>query len=185
MAAKIVKIFKPFYTRNFPELFAEINDPWGYSTSGFEKERFNIIIQLAQSVPHKNILEIGCAEGHLTEKLAKITHNMSAIEISADAIARAKQKTSGVNFINSDFEKYQPKNKKYDLVVLSEVLYYFKNKDAVIKNIKKSGRYLIVSNAGIWHPILKKYFKDFYLLKTTLHIKPIEFKITTIALYKL
>lgn len=185
MISKIKRTFKPLYSNNFPELFKEIKDPWGYSTSGFERARFDIIFKFAQSVPHKNILEIGCAEGHLTEKLAKLSADITAIELSDAAIARAKIREPKTHFINTSFENYKPKKKEFDLIVCSEVLYYFKNKEEIIEKMRNCGHYLIVANTGIWHPILAKYFKNFKLLNSTVHLKPIEFKITTIALYRL
>jgi peptidoglycan/xylan/chitin deacetylase (PgdA/CDA1 family) len=75
-------------------------------------------------------LEVGCAEGAFTRLLAGQVDHLTAVDISATAIARARARCSDLD--NVEFATYdvfapdaEPVGEgKFDLIVASEVLYY-------------------------------------------------------------
>lgn len=185
LSLKWPKAIAVFFSTDFEKLFKDYKDPWSFETSKFEKDRFTKILSIAKTVPHESILEIGPAEGHLTEKLTKIAKNVTAIEISEAAIKRAKGKAPKAKYINTSFEKFEPGPQKFDLVIASEVFYYFKNGPKMAQKIAKIGKYLITSNAGIHDYLQAKHLTNFKLEKKQIHINIKELKITTIRLYKI
>lgn len=95
-----------------------------------------------------NILDVGCGTGILAQLLVNKKYDYTGIDISTEALTSAKHKKIKIKheFINIRFEDFIT-DKKFDIIVLNEVLYYMNNDIAftqVRKLIKEDG-YLIVS----------------------------------------
>lgn len=175
----------PSYQK-FKNLFAKKTDPWGFSESLYEKQRFSKMLDLAKTVPHQKILEIGCAEGHFTQKLLTLTKDITAIDVSPDAIRRARKKASGVKYLLTSIDDLNLKGQKFDLTVASEVIYYINNKRPIFEKIAKSSHYLVMSNYMLWDYILAFYLKDAKLIKTIHNFHPQEhLKYCRISLWQL
>jgi peptidoglycan/xylan/chitin deacetylase (PgdA/CDA1 family) len=108
----------------FEQLFATRADPWGYE-SEYERRKYAQTLSL---VPDRvgRALELGCAEGHFTQRLATRVGALTATDISAVALARAAERCREAG--NLAFEQLDlfaadlPGGN--DLVVVSEILYY-------------------------------------------------------------
>ena len=139
----------------FEKLFKIKKDPWNFSTSKYEKKRFNIILEFVNMIKPQSILELGCAEGHLTGSLFLICPDITAVEISETAIQRAAQMVCGPKFISGDLTKIKFA-KNYSMIVAAEVLYYLKEEDInkFIKNCQTD--YLLVSGFFNQKNILEK-----------------------------
>lgn len=76
--------------------------------------------------PFINGLEVGCAEGVFTDLLAKRCQRLMALDISATAVDRAKQKNiPNASFVVTDlFSWTPPPRTSFDIVVFGDVLYY-------------------------------------------------------------
>ncbi|MBI5793535.1 class I SAM-dependent methyltransferase [Candidatus Uhrbacteria bacterium] len=69
----------------------------------------------------KTVLDIGCADGRFTLKVAEKFHKIFAIDISSEMLAKAKQfqeeqKISNVNFQKAEAEKLPFQDKYFDLI---------------------------------------------------------------------
>jgi protein-L-isoaspartate O-methyltransferase len=84
---------------------------------------------IAQKDTPVNILEIGCGNGWLSAKLARVTTGMVVgIDISAKGIAQAKRVFGcipNLTFMLTDFRKDCLAREKFDLVVISASIEYF------------------------------------------------------------
>ena len=89
------------------------------------------------------ILEVGCGGGILTEPLARLHANITAIDLGAEVIAAAKdhlEKHSGelkerITYNVQPIEEHAQTNEsKYDAVVLSEVIEHVTDKNVFLKN---------------------------------------------------
>jgi len=112
----------------FEHKFSQL-DPWDYETSRYERAKYQRQLVLAQKfcATPRRVLEIGCAEGVFTALLEKTypIAKIIAIDISASAITRAKSKTKTVTYRHGDILKKSDLLKgQYDLIFLSEVVYY-------------------------------------------------------------
>lgn len=105
-------------------------DPYQTSISSEEIEKLSHTFQLIGETNYKNILDIGCGEGYLTEKLANIGSKVTALDISRHALKRARNRLkskTNVTFICSDILSWQAgrqTEERFDLIICSEVLYY-------------------------------------------------------------
>ena len=97
-----------------------------------------------------DILDVGCGGGLISESLANLGANVTAIDFVENNIKIAKKHSQKnklkINYICSDIENYNF-SKKYDLIVLFEILEHLENWQRFIykikKNLKKNGKMII------------------------------------------
>ena len=108
----------------FESLFAADADPWAYA-SAYETTKYEQTLSLIPAGA-RNVLELACAEGRFTERLARQVRHVDAVDISAVALERARDRCR--NLENVTFRRADlfgdPIDGRYDVVVCSEVLYY-------------------------------------------------------------
>jgi peptidoglycan/xylan/chitin deacetylase (PgdA/CDA1 family) len=108
----------------FESLFAADADPWAYA-SAYETTKYEQTLSLIPAGA-RHVLELACAEGHFTERLARHVRHVDAVDISAVALERARDRCSGlenVSFRRADVFD-DPVIGRHDVVVCGEVLYY-------------------------------------------------------------
>ncbi|MGJ5203708.1 class I SAM-dependent methyltransferase [Bradyrhizobium sp. HKCCYLR20261] len=104
-------------------------DPWRFRSSRYEQDKYQATIASLTRAPYAQALEVGCSIGVLTQLLSAHCAQLLAIDASATALEVARSVSgSNVSFrvatIPADFPKGP-----FDLIVLSEVLYYFAKPD--------------------------------------------------------
>ncbi|MGA2292628.1 SAM-dependent methyltransferase, partial [Bradyrhizobium sp.] len=100
-------------------------DPLNFRSSDYERNKYAATVAALGKQRYRSALEIGCSIGVLTGLLASRSQEITAIDASATAIAAARQ--SGIAnalFITGSVPRDFPPG-RFDLIVLSEVLYYF------------------------------------------------------------
>ncbi|TGU88824.1 glycosyltransferase [Mesorhizobium sp. M00.F.Ca.ET.151.01.1.1] len=100
-------------------------DPWNY-TSTYEQEKYERQLEILPAGPIRRALELACAEGHFTRQLALRVGHLTATDISAIAVERARARCSdqpNVEFGVLDFMADTLPG-EMDLIFCSEVLYY-------------------------------------------------------------
>ncbi|HEV8507630.1 MAG TPA: class I SAM-dependent methyltransferase [Chitinophagaceae bacterium] len=106
-----------------------------------------------------NCLEIGCGTGKNTEYLIKKAKQVTAVDLSNEMLAKARQKinTDNVQFIQTDIKNdWTFVTKQYDLVTFSLVLEHIENLNDIFKkvsNVIRSNGYVYI---GELHPF-KQY----------------------------
>jgi SAM-dependent methyltransferase len=125
-----------------------VEDPW-HMESAKEQARFDWTNRLisAQLAPVDTILEIGCGEGHQSQRLSHICDQLYGIDVSARAVNRARQRCSAGQFAVGDpFTFHLPDMPlPVDLVVACEVLYYVKDVRRFLARISELGRACLVT----------------------------------------
>jgi len=119
----------------FEGMFQGDEDPWDLETSAYEAAKFDATIAALDGRPYTRVFEIGCAGGMLTQKLAPAAADLLAVDISATALARARRKCAGlphVRFAEMAFPAETPDEPPFDLIVLSEVAYYWDDADLAL-----------------------------------------------------
>ena len=111
----------------FDTLYAGDADPWRFETSAYEHAKYDATIAALPCQRYRNGIEIGCSIGVLTERLSASCDQLLGIDIAEAAIAAARQRCA--RLANVEFARLQmpaacPKG-PFDLIMLSEVLYYF------------------------------------------------------------
>ena len=100
-------------------------DPWNYGSS-YEQEKYERQLEILPAGSIGRALELACAEGHFTRQLAPRVGHLTATDISAIAIERARVRCSdqpNVAFGVLDFMADTLPG-EMDLIFCSEVLYY-------------------------------------------------------------
>src|SRR5258708_2379563 len=164
--------------------FTQRQDPWGYEKSEYERQRFEKLLLLVQSVPHKRVLEIGCAEGHFTQMLGTICQDITALDLSRTALSRAKPRVPKATFIHTTISEMQNFTKPFDLIICSEILCYVDKKQEAIDKMAQNTKYNLTSNAGLLALAIDPYFSKLKLVKKMYHMNLSEKKMTKIALWK-
>jgi glycosyltransferase involved in cell wall biosynthesis/peptidoglycan/xylan/chitin deacetylase (PgdA/CDA1 family)/protein-L-isoaspartate O-methyltransferase len=128
--------FEPLYhdRHHFESTFAHARDPWTYS-SPYEVLKYEQTLALALEHGPQDALEIGCAEGHFTERLAPRVRSLVAADISAIALSRTAERlrtTSNVSYRQLDLAADAVEG-SFDLIVCSEVLYYVGDREALLR----------------------------------------------------
>jgi SAM-dependent methyltransferase len=106
----------------FDELYARDPDPWGFETSEYEAHKFDATIA-ALDPPYASALEVGCANGALTERLSERCETLLAVDVVESVLARARARVPDVTFERREIPEEWPDG-AFDLIVCSEVLYY-------------------------------------------------------------
>jgi peptidoglycan/xylan/chitin deacetylase (PgdA/CDA1 family) len=113
---------------DFEALFARGEDPWRY-TSEYEQRKYDLTLELIGGQRIGDALELGCAEGHFTVQLAQRVERLTAADISAIALERARVRCAAadvddIRFLRLDLGADPLPSGPFDLIVCSEVLYY-------------------------------------------------------------
>ena len=112
----------------FDGIFAQDDDPWDLASSDYEAAKFRVTRDALADRRYARAFEIGCAHGVLTETLVGLCDSLLVIDISSKALAKAHARVGdrpGVTLQHMAFPKETPDGEPFDLVILSEVAYYW------------------------------------------------------------
>jgi 2-polyprenyl-3-methyl-5-hydroxy-6-metoxy-1,4-benzoquinol methylase len=130
------------------------NGKWNFLGHLDQLARYSVVAGYLQYLkPGGSILDVGCGDGILLERLSPTGYSKYlGIDISEAAIDKAVQKQNEqAAFITGDAEKYVP-IESFDVVVFNESLYYFNDPlDVVgkyIKALKEDGIFIISTYLG-------------------------------------
>jgi SAM-dependent methyltransferase len=105
-------------------------DPWDFSSSSYELERYDAIIRAISTRRYHRAFEPGCSIGVLTERLAAHCDAVDAIDFSPTAAAQASAHCAhlpNVHIYCAAMPDRMPAD-DCDVLVLSEIGYYFTSK---------------------------------------------------------
>jgi SAM-dependent methyltransferase len=109
---------------DFEALYQAQLDPWEFASSAYEQAKYARTIAALDDFHAARGLELGCSIGVLTERLAEHCDELVAIDASPTAIARARERVEGVDLHVAVIPEQLPDG-PFDLIVASEILYYF------------------------------------------------------------
>lgn len=113
----------------FEDRYQQDIDPWGFRTSAYEWEKYDNTLSALTRPLYRRVLEVGCSIGVLTARLAQRSGKLLAIDASLTALEAARRDApSNVTFEECVLPQNFPDG-PFDLIVLSEVLYYFSKPD--------------------------------------------------------
>jgi trans-aconitate methyltransferase len=102
-------------------------DPWNYRASPYERGKYKVTIDSLSRMRYGSAFEPACSVGELTAMLAARCGSLLATDVSPTAVARASQRVAALNNVRvecADLRTQWPEQ-RFDLIVLSEVGYYF------------------------------------------------------------
>jgi SAM-dependent methyltransferase len=115
----------------FEALYGRDSDPWRFATSPYENAKYEATLAALPRNRYRRGLEVGCSIGVLTERLGRRCRELLAVDVAEAALAEARRRCAelpGVAFRRMRLPDEAPCG-SFDLVVLSEVLYYWSAAD--------------------------------------------------------
>lgn len=150
----------------FEHKYAEHGDYFGYTAKPYETKKyqdaFNAVMRWRRN--RGSVLELACSVGVFTKMLASEFDEVVASDISEAALRIAAETvgaTGKVSYVRSDVETIDV-GRKFDVVMISEVLLYVKEADGprildmLDRHLKPDGIIIEVENAN--RPSDKKFF---------------------------
>jgi SAM-dependent methyltransferase len=139
-------------TEFFEQLYQENTDPWQFATSEYEAKKYAATLNALPRNLYKSGFEIGGSIGILTEKLARRCQSLLSVDVSETAQMQAIDRCQYLN--NIKFEVMSvPRSfptESFDLIVLSEVGYYWswedlrKAQSLMLDRLRSQGHLLLV-----------------------------------------
>jgi ubiquinone/menaquinone biosynthesis C-methylase UbiE len=124
----------------------EFYDSWNkeHRGDGYEdihdeiKARADKILEAIEvwDLPANEILEVGCGTGWFTEKLSRLG-KVTAIDLSPQAIKIAEGRCTGAQFGACDIFQYDFGEKRFDLIVCVETLFYVEDADRLVEKMAR------------------------------------------------
>ncbi len=135
----------------FERLYSERGDPWGFETSPYEAAKYDHTLGALPRDRYADALEVGCANGVLTARLAPRCDRLLAIDVSDTALAAARARCADLPRLAFERRRMpaEAPDGTFDLVVLSEVVYYLDGGD-----IARLGRWLTGATRSGGHLLL-------------------------------
>jgi 2-polyprenyl-3-methyl-5-hydroxy-6-metoxy-1,4-benzoquinol methylase len=142
----------------FERLYEADPDPWKFETSAYEAEKYDATMAALGGRRFACGFEVGCSIGVLTARLATRCDKLLAVDVVETALAQARTRCAGlghVRFENRRLPEAWPEGQRFDLVVLSEMLYFLTPADIaalavrVVESLVPSGVVLLVNYTGV------------------------------------
>ncbi|RZL82795.1 MAG: class I SAM-dependent methyltransferase [Rhodococcus sp. (in: high G+C Gram-positive bacteria)] len=145
----------------FETMYAESADPWGFGERWYEHRKYAITLAALPRPHYRRAFEPGCSIGVLTAQLAARCDRIVATDVVPRALESARHRLEQDGVADrvelgraSLLDSWPPGT--FDLVVLSEVLYYLTPGDLVttlgraVDSLEEGGTLLVVH----WqHPV--------------------------------
>ncbi|MFF4766237.1 SAM-dependent methyltransferase [Streptomyces sp. NPDC001255] len=111
----------------FTAMYEGAEDPWGLRSRWYEERKYALTLASLPRPHFRRAFEPGCSVGELTRRLAGRCERLLATDRVPEAVERAREATSGLDHVEVarlTVPEEWPGG-TFDLVVLSELLYYF------------------------------------------------------------
>ncbi|WP_407541736.1 class I SAM-dependent methyltransferase (plasmid) [Deinococcus radiomollis] len=147
--------------RYFDDMYEAHRDPWNFETSPYEAGKYDRTLAALPNEKYTAALEVGCSIGVLTARLAPRCTQLLSLDLSQRALDRARERCAGlpqVRFERREMPAEFPSG-RFDLLVLSEVLYYLSPADLQLM-LGRSARALLPGGhllAVHWTPVVHDY----------------------------
>lgn len=115
----------------FDRLYAQDADPWRFRDSAYEREKYRATMEALPKPRFADAFEVGCSIGVLSALLAARCDRLLAVDVADAALDQARQSCAGlpqVRFVRMRVPDDWADG-VFDLIVLSEVLYYMSDAD--------------------------------------------------------
>jgi trans-aconitate methyltransferase len=115
----------------FDALYRAAPDPWGFENRWYEQRKYAISLAQLPLQHYRSAFEAGCSIGVFTELLAQRCGALLSWDLALGAVEAAARRTDGLPHVRveqHEIPREWPRG-RFDLIVLSEVLYYFGDDD--------------------------------------------------------
>ena len=117
--------------RYFDAMYEAASDPWGLEDRWYDQRKYAISLAQLPDRRYRSAFEPGCSIGVLTRMLAGRCDRLLSCDVAAAAVGAAARRTGDLpNVIieQRQIPRQWPRG-RFDLIVFSEILYYFGDRD--------------------------------------------------------
>jgi SAM-dependent methyltransferase len=115
----------------FRDRYAASPDPYGLAERWYEARKYAVTVAVLPRERYGAAFEPGCSIGVLTALLASRCDSLLACDVVPDAVASARARTAGLPGVRVERRAIPGEwpSRSFDLIVFSELLYYFADAD--------------------------------------------------------
>jgi SAM-dependent methyltransferase len=115
---------------HFEALYAADEDPWAVRATWYERRKRALLLASLGRERYRSAFEPGCGNGEMSAELALRCERLLACDGAASAVAAARRRLQGaapgaVRIEQRSLPAQWPQDECFDLVVISELAYYF------------------------------------------------------------
>jgi SAM-dependent methyltransferase len=140
----------------FDSVYASDPDPWKFASSVYERNKYASTLAGLPKPRYASALEVGCSIGVLTRALAARCDRIVAVDVAQAPLMEARRRCAGVSNVRFEqmFVPEQWPDGAFDLILLSEVVYYLQAQDVtrlalrVIQSLAPRGDVVLVHWTG-------------------------------------
>jgi cyclopropane fatty-acyl-phospholipid synthase-like methyltransferase len=141
---------------DFEARYREDPDPWGYTRSGYERDKYAATLAACGPGTFGSALELGASIGVFSALLAPRCRRLVTVDLAPTAVATALERLTGrpgVEVVCGAVPDAVPPG-PYDLVVASEILYYLEPEElertfALLRDVTAPGARVVAVH---WRP---------------------------------
>lgn len=115
----------------FDQMYAGSADPWGFTSRWYEQRKYAITLAMLPRERYGDAFEPGCSIGVLSAQLAPRSDRLLSCDVAPAAVAATAQRTADCQNVRVE-RRVLPRDwpdGDFDLIVFSEILYYFGGAD--------------------------------------------------------
>ena len=144
---------KPEY---FDALYTANPDPWNFAASPYERAKYTLTLNAMPKPRYRSALDVGCSIGVLTRSLASRCDAVVAIDAVPTPLVEARRRCADLPSVRFEqmFVPEQWPDGVFDLILLSEVVYYLNREDVarlaakVARSLAPGGSVILVHWTG-------------------------------------
>ncbi|MFB7908335.1 SAM-dependent methyltransferase [Kitasatospora sp. NPDC056076] len=145
----------------FTRMYAHQPDPWQLAHRWYEHRKYALTLAALPQQQYCSAFEPGCSVGVLSAQLAERCQTLLACDREEPALAQARKRLAGLANVTLQHRLLPgdwPEG-RFDLVVLSELLYYFAADDSArlldlaVESLEPAGTLLLVH----WRPAVAEH----------------------------
>ena len=122
----------------FDALYARAGDPWGLADRFYERRKRDLLLAALPRESFRRAFEPGCATGELTVRLAERCKAIEAWDVAAAAVQLTVERVPPHVLVRAGAVPSSWPAGSFDLIVLSEVGYYCRDLDLLIRRVRGS-----------------------------------------------
>lgn len=112
----------------FEGLYSGDPDPWSFETRWYDDRKHALTAAAPTRRHYRSAFEPGCSTGRLTARLAGRCDRLLAVDAVESAVRTAQSRVPGATVRQARMPDQWP-DESFDLIVLSEIGYYFDDAD--------------------------------------------------------
>jgi cyclopropane fatty-acyl-phospholipid synthase-like methyltransferase len=141
---------------HFDALYAADPDPWNFAASPYERAKYTLTLNAMPKPRFRSALEVGCSIGVLTRLLASRCDALLAVDAAPAPLVEARRRCADLPSVRFEqmFVPDQWPDEMFDLILLSEVVYYLSREDvgrlatSVTNSLAPDGSVILVHWTG-------------------------------------